>query len=338
MKPEEILAKLVEFDTVADKQNSQILQFVTEYLDDYGFTTRQIGQNLVAERGQNARIGFSSHTDTVPVTSGWQTNPFVLTTDGDKLFGLGACDMKGGMAVAMWVASQTTQPLKMFFTSDEENSLTGIKELVEKGEKFPSLMIIPEPTNNVPIVATKGVLELTLDFSGKSAHSSTPDEGDNAIYKATDFVQLLRKFVDDLEGTNESFSIPETTLNVAQISGGTAINTVPDSAKVHLECRIISDDHRQQILDFANGFDAKLTVGVDVSTFINSNNISAIEALTSPKTSANYLTEASLMPVNNVVILGPGPVVPHQTNEYVSQKSLHETANVFVKIINDCYT
>ena len=101
------------------------------------------------------------------------------------IYGLGVCDMKGGIAAIIDAIkelnlSELKKGIKLYFTYDEEIGFGGIYEIVEKGEKFPNIMIFGEPTDNEALLGSKGLLEYELNFIGLKAHSSNPEKGISA--------------------------------------------------------------------------------------------------------------------------------------------------------------
>ena len=105
MEVKEILKKLVSYNTIRDNQNKEIMDFIEEYLKEYNFTTKRVKKCLIAYNDENPNIGFIGHTETVDYES-WDGSPFELQEDGDKLIGLGSCDMKGGDAAILSVISK----------------------------------------------------------------------------------------------------------------------------------------------------------------------------------------------------------------------------------------
>jgi len=153
MKEYKILEDLVKFDTVKDKENKQIMDYIETFLKGYGFITECKSKNLIMTFGKDYKFGFLGHTDTVEVIEGWNSNPLELTKIENKLFGLGTCDMKGGIAAMLQVVSELDLTklkygMKFYFTYDEEINFSGIYEIVNSGEKFPEIMVFGEPTEN----------------------------------------------------------------------------------------------------------------------------------------------------------------------------------------------
>ena len=229
MEVKEILKNLVSFNTIKDNQNKEIMDFIEEYLKGYNFTTKRVKKCLIAYNDEKPNIGFIGHTDTVDYES-WDGSPFELQEDGEKLIGLGACDMKGGDAAILSVISKidlNKNKIALYFTNDEEITMEGINDI--KDLIVPNNVIIGEPTNNIPIYGTKGLLELKIEFYGVKCHSSTPNKGVNAIYECVDFIEKIKNFYEDVLKKENivDFEIPYTTMNIGMINGGETVNSVP---------------------------------------------------------------------------------------------------------------
>ncbi|MBR6504826.1 MAG: M20/M25/M40 family metallo-hydrolase [Clostridia bacterium] len=94
MEEYKILKDLVKFNTIKDKENKEIIDYIEKYLKKLGFSTEYKEKYLIMKTGENQKIGFLGHTDTVEYIQGWETNPFEVTKIDNKLFGLGTSDMK----------------------------------------------------------------------------------------------------------------------------------------------------------------------------------------------------------------------------------------------------
>ena len=182
MEKYKILKDLVKFYTIEDKENNKIIDYIEKYLLDLGFVTEYKGKYLIMSIGENPKFGFIGHTDTVEYIEGWNTNPFELVCIENKLYGLGVCDMKGGIAAILDAVSKIELDklkygIKLYFTYDEEIGFGGAYDIINSNEKFPEFMIFGEPTNNDILVGSKGLLEYELNFIGLKAHSSNPRKG-----------------------------------------------------------------------------------------------------------------------------------------------------------------
>lgn len=340
---ENILRNLVAINTIEDKENEKINNYIEDYLKKLGFKTELKTSNLIMSIKDTYPIGFLSHTDTVKASTNWQTDPFELIKKENKLYGLGSCDMKGGIAAILYVLSQIdfeklNYGLKLYFTHDEEISFKGIKEI--KNLNFPKTMIIPEPTNNVPIVCTKGLLEYKITFKGIRVHASNPIKGKNAIYDAIEFINQMKTYLNSnlKQYRNEAFEIPYTTMNLGKINGGDSINSTAEKCEIYIDFRTTKASYQLKIIEKINTllkkYDAKAEILENIYPMINENDISSIEAISNNKASANYITEASLIDSNSI-ILGPGPITAHEANEYIDIDSLNKSAKIYKFIIEN---
>lgn len=334
----EILKDLIKFNTINDKENKNIIYYVANYLERLGFCNHLIEKdgkfNLVSIIGENVSVGFAGHTDTVNYSENWSTNPFVLYEKNEFLYGLGVCDMKGAIAAFLSALSELDlKKLKngigVYLTYDEEVGFSGIKNLLEKCDVYPSLMIIGEPTDNEIITATKGCVEYEAKVYGKSAHSSMLEKGDNAIIKMMDMIKELQniKFVEK----NNLYEIPHTTMNIGKINGGTAVNIVPDLCSLNFDFRTINiDEHyyiEKKLKEIEKNYNCKIEKQLEVYPLVNSNNLTFL-----PK-AINFVTEAGFYPSSEKIILGVGPVNPHEDNEKISIDSLLRCKEQYKDII-----
>lgn len=335
MEKYKILKDLVEFNTIKDKENTAILDYIENYLLDLNFKTEYKDKNLVMSYGENPKIGFLGHTDTVSYTEGWQTNPFELTLKDGKLYGLGVCDMKSGIAAILDAVkdSKMKNGIKLYFTYDEEIGFGGVYDVSKKEKSFPEIMIFGEPTNNEILVGSKGILEFEVKFFGIKAHASNPVKGKNANMDAVKFLMELEQFYQEkikLE-KNENFEISYTTMNVGTINGGTDKNSISDFCKITLDFRAIKIEHNEaiksKVKELAEKYKCDSNVIECVNPFINQPDF--IEEI---KTS-NFITEASFIDIKNKLILGTGPVTAHEMNESISTESYDKLVMQYKELI-----
>lgn len=338
METKEILKKLVSYNTIKDKENIKIMDFIEKYLEELNFTTKRIDKCLIAYNDENPKVGFIGHTDTVDYES-WDGNPFLLQEKEDKLIGLGACDMKGGIAAILYAVSKidlNRNKIALYFTNDEEIAFGGIKTIKEY--IIPNNVIIGEPTDNIPIYGTKGLLELSLEFYGVKCHSSTPDKGINAIFECTDFISKIRKYYEKVlkKDIVNDFEVPYTTMNIGIIKGGETVNSVPGKCEISIDFRIAKESHLEKIKKYVTNllknYNSKLFIKEYIKPNINKNDISFLEKESCKKQTKCYLTEGSQID-KNFIILGPGPDTSHQKNEYIKKESLIKTSELYQIII-----
>lgn len=338
MEVKKILSELVRYNTICDYQNNELMNFIEDYLKKYDFTVKRVKKCLIAYNDLKPNIGFIGHTDTVDYES-WDGSPFELKEDHGKLIALGACDMKGGIAAilaAIALVDLTKNKLAIYLTNDEEIGFSGIKDL--QSYIISDTVIIGEPTNNIPVYGTKGVLELEILFYGVKCHSSTPNKGENAIYHCINFIGEIRKYYEEVlkKQENTSFDIPYTTMNIGMINGGETVNSVPGKCRITIDFRIVYSHQISDILDtiyqLLASYRAELSVKNSVFPKINLNDISFLEKISSKKETKCYITEGSFID-KNFIILGPGPDTSHQKGEYIMLSSLQKTVQIYKKII-----
>lgn len=334
----EILKNLVKFDTIKDKQNKEIINYIEKYLLKLKFKTEYKGKYLIMKIGEKPKLGFLGHTDTVEYIEGWKSNPFELIEKQNKLYGLGVADMKGGIAamldaVAQIDFSKIKNGMKMYFTYDEEIGFGGIYDIVKAKEKFPEIMIFGEPTHNEILVGSKGLLEYELYFKGVKAHSSNPDKGKSANMNAVKFLMELDEFYNkEIKSyTQKEFEIPYTTMNVGIIRGGSAKNSVAANCEVDIDFRIANSEHieliRKKIEKLAKKYDCEINIIEAIEPFINKTE------LVEKSQTANYITEASRVEGVTRIILGVGPVTAHEVNEHITKESYDKLVEQYKRII-----
>jgi acetylornithine deacetylase len=242
----ELLARLVAFDTTSHKTNIPLIEFVEAYLAKHGIASQRVPtadglkSSLFATvgDGDTGGIALSGHTDVVPVASqAWDTNPFELIERDGKLYGRGACDMKGYLACALAMvpdlkARKLKVPFHLAFSYDEEVGCTGVRPMVaELGKSLPQprYVFVGEPSKMSVVDAHKGPVRWRVELTGRAAHSSMPHYGVNAIAYAGRMIGELLRMEEELKASTriERFDPPWTTMQVTQIEGGTATNVVP---------------------------------------------------------------------------------------------------------------
>lgn len=333
-----ILKDLIGFNTIKDEENSKIINYIENFLNKLGFKTESKTSNLVMSIGKNYKIGFLGHTDTVEYIDEFKT-PFDLVLKGNYLYGLGACDMKGGIAAMLDAVSKIDfsrlkNGMKIYFTYDEEVGFNGIYELVNNKEQFPEVMIFGEPTNNEALTGSKGLMEYEITFKGLKAHSSNPAKGISANLNAVKFLYELENFYNSEIKQDEEkyYLIPYTTMNVGLINGGSAKNSIPASCKVSIDFRVINKEHiekiERKIEELANKYKASINLIENIEPFIDN-----VELFDEIKT-ANFMTEASMIKnCNKRIILGTGPVTAHEVNENISVDSYRKLVKQYEELI-----
>lgn len=350
------MENLIKFNTVADKENGGITNWIGGFLSQLGFNVSLIKNNknnktnLFATIGKKPILTFLGHTDTISVGKNWTIDPFVVKIDENKIYGLGSSDMKGGIASLLSAISQINfknckQGLNILFTYDEEGEFKGIKDFIKNKKLNTEYIIVGEPTNTAPVVASKGIVSFKIDFFGKECHGSEPDNGISAIMLARKFIDDVEKYFKKIEAHKNDFFTPNyATINIGKINGGDATNKVPARCALEIECRTVikkqNDEIYESFLKIANRYNGKIEImfSVPPTQCTDKNFISKIEKITKKKSKgANYATDGSFLNDLSfkIIILGPGPFNSHQPDEWVSKESLYETERVYKEIIEN---
>lgn len=234
--------------------------------------------NIVARRdGAHGGdcVHFNSHTDVVEVGNGWTTDPFGGDLIDGKIYGRGACDMKGGLATSIIAAEAFIETFPDFHgaieisgTADEESGgYGGVAYLAEKGYFSPARVqhvIIPEPLNKDRVcLGHRGGWWAEIETFGEIAHGSMPFLGDCAVRHMG---AVLEKFETDLfpamaKRRTDMPVVPEgarqSTMNINSIHGGQAeqaddftglpAHCVPDSCRIVIDRRFLDEEPLDQV-------------------------------------------------------------------------------------------
>lgn len=329
-------------------------RFETDYVD-YGENRMHLVAKKNCSKGK-LPIVFSGHFDTVPLGDAiWDMNPFSGEIKDGKMYGRGTSDMKSAIAAMIVAAIRATKEkpdaaVCLIFTSGEETGCQGAAHLVKEYKNLTETkgIIIGEPTSNIPAIGHKGGIYLKVTAKGKTAHSSMPHLGDNAIYKAAEAVLKMRDYVFKNE-VDPLLGIP--TLNIGKFNGGINLNSVPDRAEFTIDARTTANTNHSELLnEFKAILGSSLLVEklVDLQAVRTREDEPFVKMVHSacgvspgdkgfPKTMP-YLTDgAVLQPAFNnapTIILGPGqPDMAHKTNEYCFVEKIEEAVKIYTEII-----
>lgn len=235
--------ELIEIPSVSGDE-ARIADFVEATLtrgNSQGKLTR-VGDNIVfSRRGSSGhKLVIAGHLDTVPASGGFEA----VRRDG-KIYGLGASDMKGGLAVMLAIAalSEVVHELTMVFYVCEEVDLArnGLRQVLAESTELTrtDAAILMEPTSNYLEAGCQGTLRLRADLSGKRAHTARPWVGENAVSKLAPLISALEGYPlrkPSIEGVEY-----REALSVVRVQGGVANNVVPDSASLWINHRFAPD-------------------------------------------------------------------------------------------------
>jgi acetylornithine deacetylase len=202
--------------------------------------------NLVARcdvPGARRTLVLEAHQDTVP-TDHMTIEPFAARIADGRLYGRGACDIKGGLAAMLAAFARLAREkprgaanVLLACTVDEEYTFLGVQRLVR--DLRADLAVVAEPTQLQIVHAHKGVVRWYVSTPGRSCHSSSPEQGVNAIYRMGRLLVAIEQYAQQLRTSRSDPLLGPATLSVGRIEGGTSVNTVPDRCRIEIDRRVI---------------------------------------------------------------------------------------------------
>ena len=360
------LPTISSLEVAEDQSNKQLIELLATWLADFGFKTEIIRvegsrdkYNLLATYGEGeGGLLLAGHTDTVPFDEGkWTFNPFALTEQDGKFYGLGTADMKGFFAFIVDVVSQIdlnklTKPLRILATADEETTMLGARTFAQHTHIRPDCAIIGEPTSLKPIRAHKGHVGEAVRITGKSSHSSDPDRGINAIelmHQATGYLMNMRNQLRE-KYHNDLFKVPYPTMNFGNIHGGDAINRICACCELQFDMRplpnlpvedlyaMVNENLKPMLEQYGDLIEIRhLHDGIPGYECEHSAQVvQVVEKLLGEKCDAvNYCTEAPfIQQLCPTLVLGPGSIEQaHQPDEFLETKFIEPTRELLTKMI-----
>lgn len=362
----ELTKALVRFQTVSSQENSALTDYLEPIFAENGFELERIDyhdargvfkRTLVARKGQGeGGIGFFSHCDTVP-GGGWSSaDPWTPVVEGDRLIGLGACDMKGPLAASIVAAApldgaSLSKALIVAVTSDEEIGYQGAREMLERSELLRDAKlryaIVPEPTSLAPVYAHKGGAGVEVTAHGLAAHTST-DAGISANFLIAPFLadmaELAKEVKRDTSYHRPEFVPPTPGFNMTIDDFGTAGNVFAVKSVASIGFRPMPGDRSEELLALiiakaeAHGLEVTRSKHMPgFSTDPGSPIVQAVAVATdrAPKT-VSYGSEASLYAADGYesVLCGPGDIrQAHTDGEWIEIAQLREAVDVYAQLI-----
>ncbi len=265
----DLVKRLIAFDTTSRLSNLALIDFAQDLLEQSGARCRRSYDasgkkaNLFATIGPDIDGGYvlSGHTDVVPIDGQeWSSDPFAAEVRDGRLYGRGACDMKGFVGVALSIAPEAAKaklrrPIHFAFSYDEEVGCTGVQGLIDDLTAVkikPALAIVGEPTLMKVVGAHKGGTAVKTRCHGLEGHSSAPHKGASAVMMAGEFIAALSQVGVELQDDQDPrFDPPYTTTQANVVNGGTALNILAKEARVVWECRTLPGRDPMKVVERA---------------------------------------------------------------------------------------
>ncbi len=312
-------------------------------------------------------IMFEAHQDTVPV-DGMTIEPWTPVVKEGRLYGRGACDIKGGMTAMLGALARlaTDRPkgmptIVMACTVNEEHGYSGATALTKLWSepdaivpRQPDAAVIAEPTELQVVVAHKGVVRWRCHALGRAGHSSQPHLCENAIFRMGPVLAALQRYQRDVAPTlGEHPLCGRPTLSVGTITGGLSVNTVPDRCTIEIDRRLLPHEEPQaaymHVIDYLSRevgsevriqHDPPFLIGVGLPDETNGELANAMQGaarsmgLESEKIGVPYGTDAAAISAAGVpsIVFGPGSIAQaHTADEWLALDGLEAASEALYR-------
>lgn len=309
--------------------------------------------------GAPETIIFEAHLDTVPVAE-LSHDAFSGDQRDGRIYGRGACDVKGPTAAMICAIEQTVARGKaarnVLFAGvvDEEYQFSGVRHLLVHIEPAirDTIMgaVVAEPTRLEPVAGHKGVVRWIAATKGTAAHSSTPEQGDNAIYSMAEVVLSLCNYAVELRGHTAHPMLGVPTLSVGTIRGGTAVNMVPDYCEIEIDRRLVPgetiDRATREVAGIIEPLGARLSAPIVaappfVADLLADPAQAMVEAARVANHDAqfryvNYCTDATFYAAAGIpaIVFGPGNIEQaHSAEEWIAIDELERAVDAYARML-----
>jgi acetylornithine deacetylase len=324
--------------------------------------TAPLRDNIVARwesPGARRTLLLEAHQDTVPA-DGMTVEPFGAKVEGGRLYGRGACDVKGGLAAMLAAFARLVQErpagamnVVLACTVDEEFTFTGVTRLVRSAVKA-DFAVVAEATRLEIVHAHKGAVRWHLSTPGRSCHSSSPEQGVNAIYRMGRVLVGIERFAARLRAGRADPLVGPPTLSVGRVEGGVSVNTVPDSCHIEIDRRLIPGERPEEAPRQLEAF-LRQDEGIDFP-FVSHPPWMSKEALSPERsgelvrllggvldevcgghrvTGVPYGTDASTIAAAGIpaVVFGPGDIAQaHTADEWIQLDEVRQASEVLYRL------
>jgi len=362
-----LLRKLIGAETTAQKGELAAAEVISAELGRSGIDSRIDSwdgsrANITARvksAGRRAALLFACHLDVVGAgEASWKYPAFAAVESDGKIYGRGSADMKGGIAAAVTAIGRIADSgmklqgdIILFAAAGEETDSCGTKRFVRNLGGMPEFIgvVIPEPTDFEIITAHRGMLWLKVTTKGKAAHGSTPQLGVNAIAS-------MKALLGELENYKISFEphelLGECSMSINTITGGKAINVVPDKCDIGIDIRTLPGQNRQAIIAdlqkiFAklrqenSQFEAQVSIVREVEALETDCRCDFVRDFCSAvgineTCAVGFTTDGPYFASLGapVVIFGPGkPELAHKPDEYIDISDVEKAVEYYKNII-----
>lgn len=364
------LAELIAIDSQVTKSNRQIIEYLDSLFSHYErkvYPCRKGDLDLynlvvrVPGRTPGPALIFAGHTDTVPVNPSWVRDPFKASIEDERLYGLGAADMKAGLAAAiaavLGIADVPPHDVYLMFTADEEDAAVGVKHLVSIPEVQNSMrganIIVGESNQGRVGLGCRGYLGMRIVCHGEAFHSArtnyTLNMEQNANYIAYRVMGELIAYEQTLHPTSGELAL-QSSQNIGIIQGGTAQNTIADRCIIEVSRRLPATEKADEVFKTMSERVMRVDprIEIEVTSMDDPYEISpdnplvqtvsqlCREIMGSVETyrGTGWNEGAVYSRFGNTVVLGPGTSgTAHQPDEWTDLKLLDQVTGIYRRLI-----
>lgn len=362
------LKDMIKIPSLSNEEKN-LARYVGEKLKQFELDVlwQKIGdnsENVIARmkgKSKGPNVILAGHLDTVPPTEGWSTDPFTPVEEGDRMYGLGAADMKAGIATVLAVVEilfknnlELNGDLIIALVADEEGHSKGIKQFLDLGIEADVAFMI-EPHFDRAVVGSVGKVLIEGRVKGKASHGSTPEIGINAIEEASKFIANLGRI--DIAHHSKIKGQPFVTLNIRGGYERYSI-TIPDFCSFTINKHTIPGETKEYVMQQLKNLTKKLNLKADFDfqirepfypPYVIDENLSYLNTLkkiykqvtstelgleyTTGVSDSNYLVKIGGIPTIN---FGPSGGEIHAPNEWVSKERLFVSIDIYTKLLFNC--
>jgi acetylornithine deacetylase/succinyl-diaminopimelate desuccinylase-like protein len=363
----ELVSSLVGLESVnpaldpAGAGEAEIARFLRLWLNENGIETtidepRPGRPNVIGRirgSGDGPTLLLTGHLDTVSLGGEWAGT--AARVDGDKLFGRGAYDMKGGIAAILLAARELrgvglAGDVVIAAVADEEHHSIGTTSLIER--LYADAAVVAEPTDFELVIAHKGFAWFTVEIGGRAAHGSRPEEGIDAIVATAPILGRIGALSRRLAASPAHSLLGTGSVHASTVAGGTDLSTYPASCSLTLERRTIPGETGTELDDeltelvagveraewqrvlLRNPFEVDVEQPIVASLRRHAGAVGACEP---PLAGRAYWTDAALFAAAGVptVVFGPGGAGAHAEREWVSLSDVRRCAEALTYVAID---
>ncbi|MHC4337461.1 MAG: M20 family metallopeptidase [Planctomycetota bacterium] len=359
------MRKLIQAESTAEKGELAVAEIISQELGRSGIEAQvdSWGRNRanltarIKSAGHRMALLFACHLDVVPPSEAqWKYPAFEGVESDGKIYGRGSADMKGGIVALLTAIKQIVEAgtklegdIILVAAAGEETDSCGAKRFVSNyKDKLPTLagVVLPEPTDFDVVTAHRGMLWLKVATEGKAAHGSTPELGVNAITSMKAVLDALDDYVIAFEPHE---LLGGCSMSINTISGGKAMNVVPDKCSIGIDIRTLPGQNHQDVIgDFQEiftklkqknpQFGAEVSIVREVSALETDNDCSFVKDFCSAVgiSETKAVTDGPQFTALGapVLIFGPGKSeVCHKPDEYIEIADVEKAVEYYKHII-----